>query len=316
MKRNISITVFLASFITLGGFTGGACAQDGDVTLPDANAHTVLRLPNVHPGRDDVFNYAKTLLVMALSATEERYGTYEFIITDDELAQERQLRSLEHDLLDVTWSVTSKDREAQHLAIRIPIMAGLFGKRVLLINEKATTFNTPLTLSQLQQLRSVQGYDWPDTKILRHNNIGVLETTYRASFRIVAEGFADMYPRGIMEIEGEESNKALSRNLVIEPNLVLSYPSPMFFFTGIDNTLLAERITEGLLILIKNGEFQRYLFAQEVYKDSINMLRGRAVIQLENPLLSEPSKQAMDTFLPYFANESNGLQGVKQQQNP
>ena len=312
MKRNITITVFLASFIALGGSTGSLYAQGDDITLPDASAHTVLRLPNVHPGRADVFNYAKSLLEMAMIATVERYGTFEVVITESELAQERQLRSLEHDLLDVTWSVTSIDRETQHLAIRIPIMAGLFGKRVLLVNESATTFNTPLTLSQLQQLRSVQGYDWPDTKILRHNNIGVLETTYRASFRIVAEGFADMYPRGIMEIDGEESNKALSRNLVIEPNLVLSYPSPMFFFTGIDNALLAERITEGLLILIKNGEFQRHLFAQELYKDSMNMLKGRAVIQLENPLLSEPSKQAMDTFLPHFANENNGLHDVKQ----
>ncbi|WP_421132524.1 amino acid ABC transporter substrate-binding protein [Alteromonas sp. A079] len=313
MKRNITITVFLASVIAFCGVSGGVYAQNDNVTLPDASAHTVLRLPNVHPGRDNVFNYAKSLLEMALTVTEERYGTYEFVVSESELSQERQLRSLEHDLLDVTWSVTSIDREKQHLAIRIPIMAGLFGKRILLINESATAFNTPLTLSQLQQLRSVQGYDWPDTKILRHNNMGVLETTYRASFRIVAEGFADMYPRGIMEISKEENNKALSRNLVIEPNLVLSYPSPMFFFTGIDNTLLAERITEGLLILIKNGECQRHLFAQEVYKDSMNMIRGRAVIHLENPLLSEPSKQAMDTFLPHFTNKNNGLHDVKQQ---
>ena len=37
--------------------------------------HTVIRLPNVHPGRDAVYAYAKTLLAESLRVTKAQYGT-------------------------------------------------------------------------------------------------------------------------------------------------------------------------------------------------------------------------------------------------
>ena len=278
-----------------------AVAQNQPSVVNNELPHSVLRLPNVHPGRDAVYAYAKQLLTEALEVTEDSYGTFELVVSTQETAQERQLRSLEHSMLDVTWSVTSIEREQHFLPVRIPIMAGLFGKRILLVREGDTRFSQVKSLEALQSYRAVLGYDWPDTKIFKANHIPVLETTYRASFKIVSEGFADMFPRSAMEIQEELSDESLSRGLVIEENLVVSYASPIFFFVGSDNHQLAGRIAQGLLILFETGRFQTLLTQQPGYQQSMSLLEGRTVIEMENPLLSEQSRLALERFLPEFS---------------
>lgn len=263
-------------------------------------AHTKIRLPNVHPGRDAVYAHAKQLLTEALLITQADYGTFEFVVSSQESPQRRQLRNLEHDLLDVTWSVTSSDREAYFLPIRIPIMAGLFGKRVLLINAEDKRFSKDMDLASLRKFRAVLGYDWPDTAIFRQAGIPVVETTYRASFKMVSEGFADMFPRSVMEVLEEMEHKDLSKGLVVEDNIVISYPSPIFFFVGSNNQQLATRITEGLLQLLKNDRFQQLLKEHKGYKQSLSLLKGRTIISIDNPLLSIESKKAIENFLPLF----------------
>lgn len=277
-----------------------AVAQKQPKTLASQLPHTVLRLPNIHPGRDAVYAYAKQLLTEALEVTANDYGTFELLVSSQETAQERQLRSLEHELLDVTWSVTSLEREQHFLPIRIPIMAGLFGKRALLVREGETRFENVESLEDLQRFRAVLGYDWPDTRIFKANNIPVLETTYRASFRIVSEGFADMFPRSVMEIEEELEDSRLSQGLTIDNNLIVSYASPIFFFVGSDNHQLAGRIAQGLLILFETGRFQTLLTQQEGYKQGMSLISGRRIIDIQNPLLSEQSKLALERFLPEF----------------
>ncbi|WP_349384088.1 amino acid ABC transporter substrate-binding protein [Alteromonas sp.] len=265
-----------------------------------STAHTKIRLPNVHPGRDAVYAHAKQLLTEALLVTQADYGTFEFVVSSQESPQRRQLRNLEHDLLDITWSVTSSDREAYFLPIRIPIMAGLFGKRVLLINSEDKRFSKDVDLTSLRKFRAVLGYDWPDTTIFRKAGIPVLETTYRASFKMVSERFADMFPRSVMEVVEEINNKDLSKGLVVEDSIVISYPSPIFFFVGSNNQQLATRITEGLLQLLKNHRFQQLLQEHKGYQQSLLLLKGRTVINIDNPLLSIESKKAIENFLPLF----------------
>ncbi len=258
--------------------------------------HTVLRLPNVHPGRDAVYAYARQLLSEALLATEDTYGSFELIVSQEESAQERQLRSLEHNMLDVTWSVTSTERETYFLPIRIPIMAGLFGKRVLFVRDGDERFSAVESLQDLKSFRAVMGYDWPDTKVIKANEIAVLETTYRASFRIVSEGFADMFPRSVMEIQEEFEDKALSRGLIIEDSVLISYDNPIFYFVASDNTALAERIAQGLLLLIENGRFHTLLSQQPGYQQSMKLMKNRKLIEFTNPHVSEQSREALRKF--------------------
>ena len=156
--------------ISVFSFSSAYATEPAFVKESKELPHTLIRLPNVHPGRDTVYAYAKALLTEALLVTESEYGTFDIIVSGQESAQERQLRSLEHNLLDVTWSVTSIERERQFLPIRIPIMAGLFGKRALLVKKGDTRLKDVKTLKELKSFRAVLGYDWPDTKIFHEHS--------------------------------------------------------------------------------------------------------------------------------------------------
>lgn len=263
--------------------------------------HHIIRLPNVHPGREATYKYAKQLLHLALEVTEQKYGTFEVVSTQLETAQGRQLRNLDNQFLDVTWSVTSLEREEQFLPIRIPIMAGLFGQRALLVRHEEIRLKDIQSSTDLTSFRAVFGRDWPDKKIFETNGIPVLETSYRASFRVVSEGFADMFPRSVMEISEELEQKALLRGLEIEPHIIISYPSPIFFFVANHNTKLAERITKGLTMLLETGQMQALLRQQDGFKKGLSLIQNRKIIELNNPYLSPESRQALNQFIKTFS---------------
>ena len=111
-----------------------------------------------------------------------------------------------------------------------------------------------------------------------------------------------MFPRSVMEIKEELADKALSRGLTIDDHLIISYPSPIFFFVGSDNQALAGRIAEGLLILFETGKFQELLLAHENFREGMALIEGRTVIEISNPLLSEQSRLALEKFLPEFSS--------------
>lgn len=263
--------------------------------------HQIIHLPNVHPGREATYNYAKQLLHLALEVTTQEYGTFELESTQLETAQERQLRNLDSEFLDVTWSVTSLEREARFLPVRIPIMAGLFGQRALLVRHEEIRFKDIQSSTDLTSFRAVFGHDWPDKKIFEANGISVLETSYRASFRVVSEGFADMFPRSVMEISEELEQKALIRGLEIEPHIIISYPSPIFFFVGNHNKKLAERITKGLTMLFETGQIQALLRQQDGFNKGLSLIQNRKIIELNNPYLSPESRLALNQFIDAFS---------------
>ena len=75
----ISRTILTSTLLLLSGlFTPlGLAGEVTDSPSLEKNTkaalpHRMLRLPNVHPGRDPVYAYAKTLLSKALEVTEDK----------------------------------------------------------------------------------------------------------------------------------------------------------------------------------------------------------------------------------------------------
>lgn len=290
MRRAVTLTLLFCHCLL-----ASAAAQPA----PTAPPVQQIRIPQVAEGTDPLYLYVKALLQMALDKTAPEYGEVELIANESRTVQERQLRNLDHRMLDVTWSVTTLERESLFRAVPIPIAAGLFGKRVLLIRAGDERFDEPVAITQLKQYRAVQGQDWPDTRLYRHHGFSVLEATYESSFRVLEEHYVDYYPRGVLEVDFELAFHS-ARPLALEQHLVLSYPSPMFFFVSRNNRQLANRIHEGLRQLLASGEFQALLMSQRFYQNSMAHLQGRQVIHLSNPMLSATSQEALDTYLPYF----------------
>ena len=194
--------------------------------------------------------------------------------------------------LNVVWSITSKQRERDLLPIRIPIDKGLYGWRLLLVNRSdVLKFSDVRSLKDMKAFKAGQGHDWPDTSILRANELSVeVSPQYDALFRMLKARRFDYFPRSVLEIWGEADQYA-DAGLVIEPKLLLHYPTAFYFFVSKSKPELAATLERGLNTAIKDGSFER-LF-QQTYGVLIQRanLAGRTQLLLDNPLL--PSKMPL-----------------------
>lgn len=198
--------------------------------------------------------------------------------------QQRALMMLARGKADVHWSMTSPEREKLAIAVKVPLFRGYIGKRALLVNQDQLERFTAITsLQDLQSLVAVQGHDWPDTKILAHNNLTVRpQAKYEAMFSMLNRHQVDYFPRSFIEV-GSELDKFKQFPLAIAPTLYLHYPAAFYFFVNKDKPELATAITKGLVEMERTGEFKQLFdkyFAEQIQK--LNLDQAKA-IELENP---------------------------------
>lgn len=235
----------------------------------------------------------RALLDLALGKTME-YGPYR-IVRSEEMGQGRALLELEKadsTLVDIANVATSKERESELTAIPIPIDGGLLGFRVcVVLRDSLSLFESVKTIDDLRArgIRVGQGFHWPDTDVLEANGIPVVtHARYEILFRMLRSHRFECFARGVSEVlyDLELENDP---NLVIEPNLMLAYPMPSYFFVGPDDQKTAERIKLGMDRAILDGSFARFL--NDYYGRALRDLKleRRTVLVLDNPFLTEES---------------------------
>ncbi len=203
------------------------------------------------------------------------------------LTQGRALKALSNgDLINLNWSVTTREREQQLLPIRIPIYKGLIGWRVFYIRaDEQGIFSQIKSTNDLRNFLAIQRFDWPDYKILLANELNVEgNIAFNKMHDAVISGLADYYPRSILEVIGESNNyKLQSRGLSIEHSLLLKYPSAHYFFVNPKDVALAKSIEKGFKMAIEDGSFAS-LFLR-YYGENLKTLdlESRRVFVLENP---------------------------------
>jgi len=276
--------------LALGALVG-AC-------LPAACA-TVVHYARPESHIDERASYPIALLKLSLQKSGADYQLAPSVV---QMQQGRSLRFLEQGKhIDVVWTVTTIERERQFLPIRIPIDRGLIGWRLLLIQSKReAVFASVRQRDALAILVAGQGHDWPDTEVLRANQLKVTtSSTYEGLFKMLALGHIDYFPRSVSEI-WPELDARTGRGLAVEPGLVLHYPEALYFFVNRNNQALAGAIDKGLRAAIEDGTMER-LF-QRFYGAAIRRanLAGRTRITLHNPLLpaSAPTADAALWFAP------------------
>lgn len=256
---------------------------------------TKIIIPNYQPGTGDFYFYMKTLLGLALAQTDGAYGPVLLVSEQEILTQELEFENMTQGLTDINWSVTTIKREQQHIALRIPLTAGLFGYRVLLVRDSDSRFNGPLILPDLKKLTAVQGIGWPDNSILIYNGFSMITDNYADTFDRLADGSADYYPRAAHEVF-EELEARPDKGFSIAKRIVLQYKNPMFFFVAKDKPVLAKRLLKGLQKLVANGDLNRLLTSQHFYIRARNLLDGRTLYRIENPLLSNATNHALANY--------------------
>lgn len=260
---------------------------------------TVVRIATLPKESDTRNSYYIALLELALDKTANKYGTYE-IKNIGMVGEQKRLATLLGNGtgdVDLMWTMTNSEREKIMLPIRIPLLKGLMGCRLLIINKnKKNIFEKINDVKDLKKLTAIQGHDWPDTDILIANGFKVEKATnYEGMFQMVESGRGDYFPRAIIE-PFEELKLRPDLNLIVEEKIMLYYFSPIYFFTNINKPELKKRIEEGLKIAIADGSFDKLFYNHPSNKavfDKINF-KNMKVFKLNNPFLSEETKKIMN----------------------
>ncbi|MCU4676451.1 transporter substrate-binding domain-containing protein [Catenovulum sp. 2E275] len=232
--------------------------------------------------------YQFGLLKLALSYDKE--NTYTYKPASQFLPQSTMVEQLKSDRLDVVWTGTSKELEAQIQPIRIPLYKGLLGHRIFIIREgNQYKFDNVNTFAELKQLTAAQERTWADTKILRSAGIPVIGTRrYENLFYMLEGGRYDYFPRGVHEPWSEIAARP-ELPLTVEKRILVKYPMPAYLWVQKGNYELAQKIESGLRQAIEDGSFDAYFFGNPMIKDVIEKahLTERVVFEINNPFVPD-----------------------------
>lgn len=236
---------------------------------------------------DSRTEYPLRLLELGLSKTGVRYSLNP---SKDYMRQNKAIRKLKENIgIDVIWSMTDTQREAEMLPIRIPLAKGLIGWRMFLTRQESEFYKSEInSLDSLRAFSPVQGIDWPDTKILQASGFNVVTSqSMLQGYDTLLKRNADAYPRSVIEIKNELQQFPEHTSLMVKPGIVIRYPTAMYFFVNKRNKTLANLIETGLKRAIADGSFDA-LFMQ-YHSEIIDELKldEALVFNIANPLLPE-----------------------------
>lgn len=251
--------------------------------------------------------YYIALLKLVLEESKHKYGAYDLVPISYEVSQSRTSMMVQRGYdVDVTWRMTSPELEDSLRAIYIPLVKGLMGYRIFIIRKgEQNRFPKNITEQELFTMIAGQGYDWPDTKILKHNNVNVMEGSEHKLLQMLAKNRFDYFPRAIHEPWFEISENGPYE---IEKNILFKYFSPIYFFVQKENKNLHERISYGLSRVIKNGKFETLFQQHPVTSNilSLGNISGRKAFVFENPFLTDKTRALMnDQYLWLNIDQTN-----------
>lgn len=239
------------------------------------------RAASIDDGRGE---YGQALLELALAKAG---GHYRVELSPAPMQQNRAIVELQSAKghIDVVGTMTSAEREASLLPVRIPMTRGLIGWRIALLRaDHPDLLRGVRGLDDLKRFSTGQGHDWPDLQILRHSGLTVLPVAvYNGLLGMLGAGRIDWAPRSVNEIWAEAARHP---ELVVDPYVVVRYPTADYFFVNRSKPALAEEIRRGLEAALADGSFEQ-LFYQH-YGPLIRQARldQRVLIELPNPLLT------------------------------
>jgi len=233
------------------------------------------------------------VLRAALERTRPAFGDYT-LTTSPDAAQALRFRHpvKSSDIqVNVVILTISPDWNDVLTPVRIPLLRGLLGYRLLLVHRKdLPRFTRINSLSDLRQVTFGSVKHWVDTTILQRAGIPVITgTTYDGLFKMMqAHRFEALAP-GVHQIDAEMTalTSDPDNDLVIEPHLLLHYYLPVYFWFGKDaeGQRRAERVRAGLLAMEADGSLEKMFdatFGPTLQKFD---LAHRTVIELPDPYL-------------------------------
>ncbi|RZL37117.1 MAG: transporter substrate-binding domain-containing protein [Rubrivivax sp.] len=251
-----------------------------------------LRLPN-----PDAYSahgqFFIEVLKLALDKTAAGEPAPTLLQSPPDLPRERLRQLLQEGQIDVMWSTTTPEREAQALPVRFNLLKGTNELRFLLVRaSELPRLRSLRTLQGLRALRAGAGTFWSDTQILRANGFTVETTTkFESLFLMLQAGRFDFIPRTREEIDAELQLRA-GMGFAELPGLALQYRQPLYFFVSRHRPQLAERLQRGLALAAADGSFDALFMAEPGLKVALARLRAYTGLRLQLRALEAPAPTA------------------------
>lgn len=237
--------------------------------------------------------YQKAIIEEALIQSQDKYGAYKFTSHLADLSSKRSFKELnnaDQNSINIRVGLTSKTREENAIAIRLPLRKGLQSYKLLIINKKnLSLFDNTKTVEQLKAFSFGVVYDWVTAKIMHRNAFNVTDVpSYDGLFRMLSAERFNYTVLGLNEaFPILASQEELHPDLTVAPGIALFIQTPTYIFVSNNKPRLAERITWGLEKMIKNGRFDEIFYQfHQPFIDKAN-LKARTIISIPNPLLDE-----------------------------
>ncbi|TVQ11297.1 MAG: hypothetical protein EA361_12850 [Bacteroidetes bacterium] len=176
------------------------------------------------------------------------------------------------------------------IAIHKPLTRNLLGYRIPVIRaEDAETFHAISKVEDIQKLKHGIPETWSDAVIFRHNGYEVVEEgSFDDIFERLASGLVDYSAYGANEVQRVFENRAAKLGgLMIDDNVMLFYPFPLVFYINPELPELAQRIDQGLDLIMESGTLDAIF--NEYYANIVEELKldQRKIFILHNPLIPE-----------------------------
>lgn len=240
---------------------------------------------------DTRYQYHWSVLKAALDATVKKWGAYT-LQPSAFMNESRQVMEMQsaRGFINTMVLDTTVDLEQRLQPVRIPVDKGLLGYRVFLIRKAdQNKFSAVHSLDDLRRFSVGQGADWSDTSIFRAAGFTVVTgAAYDGLFGMLEAGRFDAFGRGVTEVLPELAQFGTKApSMVIEQDLLLYYPLPVYFWfpKTEDGTRRAERVDEGMRIILARGTLDKLFMAE--YADTLKRLnlKHRRLFKIDNPLL-------------------------------
>lgn len=246
------------------------------------HAETIIRYQDNSQSVKSYSPYFIGQLKLALEHTVEEFGEVTFVPLSVSMSTERKFLSLSTGVTDIMWTTTTKEREEQALAIKIPLLKNMLGKRIFVIRKKdQAKFSSIRTLAELANFTAIQGNGWPDVINMRNAGLTVETMEWHPNMhRLVVDSIVDYYPRSVLEVLDEFSS-VNNPQLIIEQDLLLSYHLSNYFFVAKNNTKLAKRVELGLQKSMQDGSFETFFNQYPGHLAALSLLKNRRTFDLE-----------------------------------
>lgn len=235
-----------------------------------------------------IYEYRWKLLDQALSHSTGTEAPPQLSAYPEDVSQNRAMQLLQSGEIDVLALGTNAEREASMQPIKIDILAGIVGFRVLVIRAEDKQRIAGLDDAALRkQLVFGMNSQWADLPIMRANGYAVeASANYENLFSMLASGRFDAFPRGLNEAARElDERKTRYPQLAVEQSKALFFPFPIYFWVRKGNTALARRIEHGLKLAQADGSFRKLFESYHAAEIAAMKSEKRHVIRLDSPIL-------------------------------